>query len=57
MIRVFPASTIAHPWRPALATLALTFYAAVAWYLLFTVALPWATGHLGQPWSFTRIGA
>jgi hypothetical protein len=42
-------------WRGALAVFALQVCTTGMLYAFFVVVLPWATAHLGEPWTFSRI--
>lgn len=55
VIRVFPPSTLAHPWLETFPVLLWTVVFALALYDLFLVVL-WLTSLLGtQPWSWGPI--
>lgn len=48
-MRVFPQSTIAHPWRTSLAYLAVCVYATILFWWCFTgPLLIWLVRHMGR---------
>lgn len=58
MIRVFPPSTIPHPWIHTWAMIARIAYATIGLYILFVYLLPWAAAWLGwTPWTWEPVRA
>ncbi len=55
MMRVFPQSEIAHPWRTSLAWAVFTLYVTI----LVVYGFVWAVGHVGplHGWSFVPVTA